>query len=158
MTPHSAYVWHPLNCRWHHIHSITPNYSFYDVTFSSVLTSHPLYQTLRPLYLCHHDLSADITPTILWHLTHLLCDIIWTIYNITSNPYVITLLYLWHQNLYMNPHPVWRSRYTIYRWHQSHSLCHHRNCIENITLTLCMNSHSPNVWHLLHYTRHHLLA
>ena len=60
--------------------------------------------------------------------------------------------------LYMNPHPVCRSRYTIYRWHQSHSLCHHSNCIENITPTITMASHSPYVWHRLHYTRHHILT
>ena len=58
----------------------------------------------------------------------------------------------------MNPHPVCRSRYTIYRWHQSHSLCHQSNCIENVTLTLCMTSHSPYVWHRLHYTRLHILT
>ena len=101
LTPHSAYVWHPLHCRWHHIHSITPNHSIYDVTSTSEMISRPLYQTLHPLYLCHHNLSADITASFEWHHTHLLCDIICTIYNVTSSPYVITLLYLWHQNLYM---------------------------------------------------------
>ena len=60
--------------------------------------------------------------------------------------------------LYMNPHPVCSSRYTIYRWHQSHSQCHHSNCIENITPTISMTSHSPYVWHRLHYTQHHLLT
>ena len=40
-------------------------------------------------------------------------------------------------------------------WHQSHCLCHHPHCIDNITPLLCMKSHSPYVWHHLHYTRHH---
>ena len=49
MTPHSAYVWHHLHYRWRHIHSITPNHSIYDVTSTSGMTSHPLYQTSHPL-------------------------------------------------------------------------------------------------------------
>ena len=36
----------------------------------------PRYQTLHPLYLCHYNLSTDITPTFEWHHTHLLCDIL----------------------------------------------------------------------------------
>ena len=43
MTPHSAYIWHLLHYRWHHIHSITPNHSIYDVTSTSGMTSHPSY-------------------------------------------------------------------------------------------------------------------
>ena len=78
MTPHSAYVQHPLHCRWYHIHSITPHHSIYYFTSTSGMTSHPLYQTLHQLYLCHHNLSTDITPTFEWHHTHLLCDIICT--------------------------------------------------------------------------------
>ena len=62
MTPHSAYVWHPLHCRWHCIHSFTSNQIIYDVTSISGMTLHRLYQILHPLYLCHHNLSTDITP------------------------------------------------------------------------------------------------
>ena len=72
----SAYIWHPLHCRWHRIHSITPNHIIYYVTSTSGMTSHPLYQILHPLYLCHHNLSTDITPTFEWQNTHLLCDIL----------------------------------------------------------------------------------
>ena len=85
MTPHSAYVWHTLHCRWHCIHSFTSNQIIYDVTSISGITLHPLYQILHPLYLCHHNLSTDITPTFELHHTHLLCDIICTIMNSTSN-------------------------------------------------------------------------
>ena len=93
MTPHSAYVWHHLHYRWHHIISIKPNYSIYDITSTSGMTSHPLYQTSHPLYLFHHKLSTDITPTFVWHHTHIyMCDIIFILYNITSTPSVITLL------------------------------------------------------------------
>ena len=37
-------------------------------------------------------------------------------------------------------------------------MCPHTHCIDNITPTLCMTSHSPYVWHRLHYTRHHILT
>ena len=60
-------------------HSIKQNHSIYDVTSTSGMTSHPLYQTLHPLYLCHQNLSNVITPTFEWHHTHLLCDITCTI-------------------------------------------------------------------------------
>ena len=145
MTQHSAYVWHLLHCRWQHTLCITPNHSIYDVISTSDMTTLPLYQTSHTLYLCHHTVSTDISPTFVWHHTHLLCDIIWTIYNITPNPYVITLLYLWHHSLY-----IW--------WHHSDYLGHHTHCIDNITPTLFMTSQSPYMWHRLHYTRHHILT
>ena len=116
MTPHSAYVRHPLHCRWHHIHSITRNHSIYDVTSTSGMISRPLYETLHPLYLCDHNLSAYITTSFEWHHTPLLGDIICTIYNVTSNPYVITLLYLWHQNLYTWNHIQYVGQHIHYTW------------------------------------------
>ena len=102
--PHSAYVWQHLHYRWHHIHSITRNHNVYDVTSTSGMTSHPLCQTLHQLYLCHHNLSTDITPTFVWHHTHYMCDIICTLCNVISTAYVITLLYLWQHNLYIWKH------------------------------------------------------
>ena len=93
-----------LQMTLHTIASITPHHSIYDVTSTSGMTSHTLYQTLHPLYLCHHKLSTDITTTFEWHHTYLLCGIICTIWNITSNPYVMTLLYLWHHNFYILNH------------------------------------------------------
>ena len=99
--------------------------SIYMTLFALQIKLHPRYHT-KPQYLwCHiqfrHDNTSpvsDIKPTISissyhlhWHLTHfcmtshpLLCDIICTIYNITPDPYVITLLYLWHHNLYILNH------------------------------------------------------
>ena len=82
LTPHSAYVWHPLHYRWHHIPSITPKHSIYDVTSTSGMTLHQLFQISQPLYLCHHNLSTDITPTFVCHHTHSMCDNICTPYNI----------------------------------------------------------------------------
>ena len=104
MTQHSAYVWYPLHCRWQRTHSITPNHSIYDVTSTCGMTTQPLYQKSHQLYLCHHIVSTVISPTFVWHHTHHLCDIIWTVYYITPNPYVITLLHLWHHRLYIRNH------------------------------------------------------
>ena len=157
MTQHSAYVWHPFHCRWHHVHSITPIHSIYDVTSTSGMTLHPLYQTLHPLYLCHHNLSTDITPTFEWHDNNLLCDIICTIYNMTSNPCYHTTLLMTPQPLYVKPHPVCQATYTLYMRHHSHYLCPHTRSIDNITPNFSMTSHSPYMQHRLHYTRHHIL-
>ena len=158
MTPHSAYVRHPLHCRWHDIHPITTNHGIYDVTSNSGMISRPLYQTLQPLYLCHHNLSADITPSFEWHHTHLLCDIICTIYNVTSSPYVITLLYLWHHNLYMWNHIQYVGQHIHYTWDITATIC-------VLTPTVYTTSHPLFVWHhTLHMcgivctTRHHFLT
>ena len=119
ITPLSAYVWHHLCYRRHHIHSITSSYNLYDFRSTSGMTSHPLYQTSHQLYLCHHNLSTDITPTFVWHHTNYMCDILCCIYNIISTAYVITLLYLW-------------------QWHKLcdiivTSLCHLTHCVKSNT-------------------------
>ena len=144
MTPHSAYVWYPLNCKWHHIHSITSNNSIYDVTSTSGMTSQPLYQTSNPLYLCHYNLSTDITPTIVWHHIYILCEIIFTIYIMTSNPYVITLLYWWHDNLYIWNHIQYVGQHMHYTCDITATIC-------VITPTVLRASHPLFVWH---QTRH----
>ena len=142
MTPHSAYVWHHLDYRWHHIHSITTNHNIHDVTSTSGMTSHPLYQTSHPLYVCHHNLSTGITATFVWHHTHYMCDIMCTIYNITSTAYVITLLYLWQHNLYIWNHIQYAAPYIPYTCDiTATNQCHHTHCIDNITPTHCMTSH-----------------
>ena len=78
-TPHWAYVWHHLHYKRRHIHSITPSHNLYDFTSDSGMTSHSLYQTLHQMYLCHHKLSTDMKPTFVWHHTHYMCDITYTI-------------------------------------------------------------------------------
>ena len=159
ITPHSAYVWHNLHYRIHHIHSITPSHNLYDFTSTSGMTSHPLYQTSHQLYLCHHNLSNDITPTFVWHHTHYICDIIRTIYNIISTSYVIPIFYLGQHNL-----DIWNHiQNAVQNIHYPcditvTSLCHHTQCIESITPTLCMTSHSAQVKHLMHYRRHYILT
>ena len=131
-------------------------------SFALQKTAHPLYhiklQSLRfhihfrhditlpvsdmhPLYLCHHTLSTDITPTFVWKHTHYMYYIICTIYNIISTDYVITLLYLWQQNLDIWTTPVCSSKYTLSMWHHSHS---------------SVSSHSLFVWHHTHNILHHI--
>ena len=129
LIPHSAYIWHHLHFRWHHIHSVTPNHRIYFDTSTSVMKSHPLYQTLPPLFLCNHSLSTDITPT--------LC-------MTSHSPYVGQLLphtrhlilSLWHQTtVSRSSHPLYLTLYPLY-------LGHHIHCIENITPTVFMRSHA----------------
>ena len=51
-----------------------------------------------------------------------------------------------------------RATYTLNMWHHSHYLVHHPHSIVNITPTRFMTSHSPYVWHCVHYRRHHILT
>ena len=146
ITPYSAYVWHHLSYRRRHIHSITQSHNLFDFTYTSGLTSHSLYHTSHQLYLCYHNLSTYITPTFVWHHTLYMCDIICTIYNITSKAYVITLLYLGQHRL-----DIWNHiQYTVQNIHYPCDitvtiLCHHTHCIESITPTLFMTSQSAYV-------------
>ena len=92
-------------------------------SFELQMTSHPLYHTKPQFLWCHILFRHDITPPVSdnapnvslssqplhWYHTHFWMKLhptsVWHhmhyIYNITSNPYVITLLYLWHQNHYI---------------------------------------------------------
>ena len=118
-------------------HPITPNHNIYDVTCPSGMTSHPMCQTLHPLYLCHHNLSTDIIPTFVWHHTQYMRGIICTIYSTISSPYVITLLYLSHHNHYIWNHIQYVGLHIHYTCDiTATNLCHHSQSIENITHTL----------------------
>ena len=57
-TSHMPYVWHRLHYTRHHILTLGPQTTVF-------MSSHPLYLTLCPLYLCHHiHCIDDITPTV----------------------------------------------------------------------------------------------
>ena len=161
------YLWHRTHYVWHHkplcwLHHTRHMYDTIctteDVTFTLLLqatifmtshstsgmTSHTLYQTSHQLYLCHHNLSTDITPTFLWHHTHYMSDIICTLCNIISNSYVITLIYVWEQNLtYGTTSSMQFKIYTIHVTSQS------LFCV--ITPTVLRASHPLFVWH---HTQH----
>ena len=62
-----------------HTHFMTSYRIIYDITCTVLMTSLPLYLTLHPLYLCHHNHSIyDFWPTVcmtshpvyVWHLMH----------------------------------------------------------------------------------------
>ena len=159
------YLWYL--CSMHDITTLCVDNTTLSIcmtTFALQKTSHPLYQTksqslwlhihlrnditptvsdIAQLYLCHHNLSTDITSTCAWHHTHYICDSICTIYNILSTAYVLTLFYLWQQNLDIWNHIQYAAQNIHYPCDITvTSLCHHTHCIESITPTLCMTSHS----------------
>ena len=113
-------------------------------SFALQKTSHPLYHTKPQSLWLHihfrHDITApvsDITPTVslpsqplhwyhtnFWMTSHpFLCDNICTIYNITSNPYVIKLLYLWQHNLYIWNHIKYVGQRIDYTWDITATIC-----------------------------------
>ena len=58
MTSNSPYVWHRFHYTIHHILTLRPQTTMF-------MSSHTLYLTLCPLYLCHHlHCIDDITPSV----------------------------------------------------------------------------------------------
>ena len=62
-----------------HPHFMTSHHIIYDITCTEFMTSLPIYLTLHPLYLCHHNHSIDdLRPTVcmtshphyVWNLMH----------------------------------------------------------------------------------------
>ena len=158
VTSDRLYLWHHIHYVWQHntvcfwydtqhmcdiictrddITSTLPHQiTVFDVTSTSGMTSHPLYQTLHPLYLCHLNLSTYIIPTFVWHDTNYMCDNIYSLCNIISTPYVITLLYLWYHSLYIWNHIQYVEPHIHYtRDITAINLCHHSHSID-ITNTL----------------------
>ena len=158
MTQHSAYVWHPLHCRWQ---CTTLTYQTIVFTMSHPLQAaqhshcirhhtHCIY-VITPSPLISHPLLYDITPTF--------CVKSYELY-ITSHPILMSSHYCTYDitaSIYETTSSM-RATYTFNMSHHSHYLCHHTHCIDNITATLFMTWHSPYVWHRLHYTRHHSLT
>ena len=58
----------------HPLYHTKQRYLWCHIHFTHHIT--PQYQTLHPLYLCHHKLSTDIWPTFELQNTHVLCDIL----------------------------------------------------------------------------------
>ena len=165
VTSHPLYLWH--NTTKYDITALCVDDATLGIcmtSFALQMTMHPLYHT-KPQYLwCHihlrYDTTApvlDIAPTVSvssnrlhWHLTHfcmtshsLLCDTIWTIYNI--NPILMSSHYCTYDitaSIYENISSMWAT-YTLNMWHHSHYLCHHTHSIDYITPTLFMTPHSP---------------
>ena len=116
------------------------------------------HQISHPLYLCHHIVSTDISRTFKRHHTPF-CVTSYELY-ITSH----SILMSSHDSTYDITASIYettssmRATYTLKMWYHRYYLCHHTHCIDNITPTLCLTSHSPYMWNRLHYTRHHSLT
>ena len=148
-------------------------------TFALQMTSHPLYHTKKEYLWFRIHFRNDITPPVSdiaptvslssqhLHWYHTQCGMtsqapsVWHhihyIYHHIQSLCHHTTVLMTSQPLYMKPHPVCRATYTLYRRHHSDYLGPHTHLIDNITRILCMTSHSPYMWHRLHYTRHHIL-
>ena len=132
-TPQWAYVWHHLRYRSCHIHCIRPSHSLYDFTFTSGMTSHQLY-------LCHHNLSIDITP-ILYDITPTICVTSYALYIATYSLFM-SLHYSTYDSktlTYETTSSMQLKIYTIYVTSQS------LICV--ITHTVLRASHPLFVWH-----------
>ena len=181
MSPHSSYIWHPLHCKWHRIHSITPNNAIYDVTSTSRITSHPCIRhcthcifVITTSTLISHPLLNDITPTF--------CVTSYALYR-TSHPIILSSLYCTYDittSIY-EAHTVYRATYTLHMRHHSHyvydiigttsditfhNLGHQvhfmydiRSTLSDLTSTVSLSSHHLH-WHLTHFcmTSTHLLC
>ena len=113
---------HPLQA-WHHTHSIRCR-----THCIFVITTSPLIS---------YSLLFDIIPTFVWHHTHYMDDIICTLHNNMSTPYVITQQYLCHQSLYIWNHIQYVGPHIHYTCDfTATNLCHHSHSIENITHAL----------------------
>ena len=166
MTSQQLFWWH--NTR--HIYDIfctaddnTPTLSPQTTVF---MISHPLQVGNHSPCIRHrtHCIYV-ITPSpltycpLLYEVTPTFCVTSYELY-ITSQPILISSHYCTYDithSIYESTSSM-RATYTLNMWHHSHSLCHHTLYIDNITPTLFLTSHSPYVWHRLHYTRHHILT
>ena len=88
MSPHSPYVWHPLHCTWHHIHSITQTSVF--------MIPHPLqaWHHAPCIRHCTHCIFVITTSPL---ISHPVWNDITATFCVTSYP------------LYRTSHPILRS-------------------------------------------------
>ena len=148
MRPHLAYVWHPLHCRWHRIHSITPHHSIYDVISTSGMTSHRCIRhcthcifVIASSPLISHPLLNDNTPTYsvtsyaLYRSSHpILMSSHYCTYDIKTSTYVTTSsMYGNIYTIHETSQPLSVSSHPLYRQHHTHSLY-------DITLAMCVAS------------------
>ena len=122
------------------------------------MTSHPLYLTWYPLYLCHHIHPIDdITPTLFLR-SH-------PVYMTTSYPFYITsqpLNVCHHTNTFNDitpfafrkSNPLYVKYHTLYKAPHPHlTILHH--IIYDITCTVFIPSHSVYLKWRLPYLCHH---
>ena len=138
-----------------HPQFMTSRHIIYDITCTVFMSSVPRYLTLHPQYLClHTPLSMISEQLYVWHHTHFIYDILCTIHNVTStlwvHPMVVTTLYplhSWHPKHYIqhhtHDHTKNLSAISHYISDTTFSVaCHQTQCINCVTLTLCMTLHT----------------
>ena len=120
---------------WCHIHFRHCTHWIFLITTSSLI-SPPLLNDITP--------TLSVTSYPLYISSHpILKSSHYSTYDITTSKYETT--------------SSTEATYTLYMRHHSRYLCSHTHCIDNITPTLCMISHSPYVWHRLNYRTHCIL-
>ena len=130
------------------------------------MMSHPLQAGLNSPSIrdCTHSIyviipSPLISHPLLYYITPTFCVTSYELY-ITSHPILISSHYCTYDitaSIYETTSSM-RATYKLNMRHHSHYLGRHTQYIENITPRLFVASHSPYVWHCLHYTRHHILS
>ena len=165
MTSHSPYVWHCLPYTRHHILTLWPQSTVF-------MSSHTLYLTSCPLYLCHNTHSFDdITPfigmtahplyvqyniTYIRHHTHILWD--HTTLCITSHalfPDITPSISDTTSTLSVSSRPVHQLYHTSSLYDITHTLC---MTLQSVCMTshehfmmshrIGMTSHTVCLWHL----------
>ena len=143
---------------------MTSHHIIYVITCSVLMTSLPLYLTLHPLYLCHHNHSVDdLRPTVcmtshplyVWYLMHFtLCPInslrLNTILVITLHP-----LHSWHHTHYIWHHTqdytnvisaisptISETAYTVLMSSNPVYQLYHKHSLNDITHTISVTSYS----------------
>ena len=173
MTQHSAYVWHPLHCRWQRTDSISPNHCIYDVTSTSAMTTQPCirYHThciyvITPSPLTFHPLMYDITPTF-WVTSYevyitsqpIIISSHYSTYDITASLDDIITLFVCHGNHYVYDilvticdvtHTVCMTTLALYlTWHPFYLPSH---LLYKSSHPLCQRHHTNYVrhyrWHM----------
>ena len=136
MTSHSPSVWLHMHYIQHHIQSLGHHIILLMTSQTLYMKTHPVCRATYTLYMRHH--SHYLCPH-----THCIDNITTTLYMTLHSPYVWHRLHykrqhmfiLWPQTtMFMSSHPLYLTLCPLY-------LCHHINCIDDITSTIFLTSH-----------------
>ena len=140
MTSHSPCVWHRLHYTRHHILTLWPQTTVF-------FSSHPLYWTLCPLYLCHHLHSIDdITATVSLRSHPLKFT--------ASSPFytswlpmcdIKTTALMTSDYLHMTSPPGFLTSRPLYLWLHRHYVCEYMSTLFNIK-HLVLRQYNHYIW------------
>ena len=153
MTQHSAYIWHPLHCRWQRTHSITPNHSIYDVTSTLARTAQRLLQTWYHTPSMKHGTncifvittSPLISHPLLYDITFTICVTSYALY-ITSYPLLLSSQNWTYDSTTLTYETTSSMQLKVYTVHVTSV-----SLVLVITPTVLRASHPLFLWH---HTRH----